>query len=117
MRIRVAVLSLALVGACGEPTPKRIGNPGPSVPTPEQRADNVVACGLALLQAEKRGGVASDAQLDQPWSLTLEPSDAAGRRVACKAHDQRGSFIVVVDVVCADVNSDRCHPLVRVDRN
>lgn len=117
MRIRFAVLSLALLGACGESSPKRATDTGPTVPTAEQRADNVMACALGLLQAEKAGQVSGGSQLDQPWSLTLEPGAAAGRRIACAAHDQRGSFNVVVDVICADVNDAKCHPLVRVDRN
>jgi hypothetical protein len=80
-----------------------------------ERADAVMACGLALVAAEKEGLVAADAQMALPWTLTTTPRQG-GQRVACKAGDSRGSMTVVADLLCTDVNDLKCHPLVRVDR-
>jgi hypothetical protein len=81
----------------------------------EARADAVVACGLALLEAEERGLVSSDAQVPPPWEVTTAATNG-GQRVSCKGLDRQGDLTVVVDLLCTDVNDDKCHPLVRIDR-
>lgn len=81
----------------------------------ELRADAAVACGLALLEAERRGLVTSDSAVPQPWQIRSAPIEG-GDRVSCDAKDSRGGLVVVVDLLCTDVNADRCHPLVRIER-
>lgn len=112
---RLVVLAIAgVLAGCGE----KAEVPAPSAPSPtEARADAVVACGLAMLAAEKRGLVSKGAQLQTPWRVYEVPSDSKGvRRVSCAAIDDRGELGVMVDVACTDVNDEKCHPLVRIVR-
>lgn len=139
MRVAIAALLVLSVGSCGEPKPDKQAEPAKPHPygaTPytdaekaeierrvgvtddgstEFRADAAVACGLALLQAENRGLVESDAVVPPPWDIRSAPT-RGGQRISCKGNDGRGQFTVVVDLLCTDVNVDRCHPLVRIDR-
>ena len=80
-----------------------------------QKADRIMACGLALVEAGKRGMVGEDAQFLQPWRLTAEPA-GSGERLRCEAEDQSRPIIVVVDLKCSDVNDAKCHPLIDVVR-
>ena len=82
-----------------------------------RNADAVVACGLALTEAQRTGKTSSDAQLQVPWRVYEMTGAAAGaRRVSCAAVDSRGEMGVIVDVVCTDVNDAKCHPLVSIAR-
>lgn len=134
MKLSGAFLAVLAIASCGEPEPKpEKSHPAGATPlteaetaTIQNKADameiasasdqaEIVACGLGLLQAEKRGLVASDAQIPPPWERLSTPAEG-GRRVACLGSDARGPLTVVVDLKCSDVNDDRCHPLVRVSR-
>lgn len=131
MQKLLAVGLLLLVGSCGEPTQE---HPAGATPYTQEemaaisrgaerieregaakRADRVMACGLALLEAERRGLVSPGAQMPPPWELSADESGHV-ERVSCQASDRRGALTVVVDLRCTDVNDDRCHPLVRIDR-
>lgn len=139
MRVVLAALLVWGLGSCGEPQATKQAEEVKAHPygaTPytdaekaeierrvgvsddgstEFRADAAVACGLALLQAENRGLVESDAVVPPPWDIRSAPT-RGGQRISCKGNDGRGQLTVVVDLLCIDVNDDRCHPLVRIDR-
>lgn len=126
------VLSLAiLAGSCSPPERK---HPAGATPYSEaekaeiaagaaviekqsasQKADRIVACGLALVEADRKGLVGPDAQFLQPWRLTAEPLES-GERLSCEAEERSRPIIVVVDLKCTDVNDAKCHPLVDVKR-
>lgn len=127
------VLALAAaVGSCSQPEPRK--HPAGATPYTEaekaeiaagaavierqsasQKADRIVACGLALVEAEKRGLVGRDSQFLRPWRLTAEPV-GSWERLRCEAEDQSRPIIVVVDLKCPDVNDAKCHPLIEVTR-
>lgn len=134
MKLSGAFLAVLAIASCGPPEtkPEKPHPAGAAPLTAAEAADiqeqaaaleiaslsdqaEIVACGLGLLQAEKRGLVASDAQVPPPWERLSTPTEE-GRRVACRGSDARGPLTVVVDLKCRDVNDDRCHPLVRVSR-
>lgn len=83
----------------------------------DRRADAVVACGLALIEAERSGQVAQNSQLQIPWRVyEMGEGQSGARRVSCAAVDDRGEMGVIVDVACTDVNDAKCHPLVKIAR-
>lgn len=131
MKFRLIVWTALLVAACG---PSAEDHPAGATPYTadekaliarnagrvesqgnEHRADMVMACGLALLEADRKGLVGSEAVVPPPWQVTSSPVDG-GERVSCEGSDQRGPLTVVVDLRCNDVNDSRCHPLVRIER-
>lgn len=77
---------------------------------------NVVACGLALVDAEKQGLVAQSAEIPPPWKFTSTPATNGARRVSCEAVDATGSFSVVVDLTCDNMDQSRCRRLVAIKR-
>lgn len=83
----------------------------------DRRADAVVACGLALIDAENSGQVSQGAQLQIPWRVyeTGEGKDGA-RQVSCAAVDDVGELGVIVDIACTDVNDSSCWRLVKIAR-
>lgn len=81
----------------------------------ESRADHIVACGLALLEADRKGLVGADAQFLSPWTLTTSQVGEA-ERLRCDATDSKGRLFVVVDYKCSDVNDASCHQLVTIER-
>lgn len=112
---RLVVLAAVgfIAGGCGEPS----ASSKPSSDPTERRADAVVACGLAMLEAERQGQVSAGSQLQVPWRVYEVPNEKKDvRRVSCAAVDDRGELGVIVDIACTDVNDDKCHPLVKIAR-
>jgi hypothetical protein len=113
MKRLVVLAAVGIVAGCGQAE-------APSVPVKspaESRADAVMACGLAMLEAEKQGLVSKSSQLQVPWRVYEMPSEKSGvRRVSCAAGDAKGELGVVVDIVCTDVNDSACHPLIKIAR-
>lgn len=106
----VLLAGLLSLGTCSAEKP-------PSSGSSEKRADAVVACGLALLEAERANKVGQDSQLQAPWRVyEMGEGRNGARRVSCAAIDDRGELGVIVDVACPDVNDAKCHPLVEITR-
>lgn len=81
--------------------------------TGQQKADYAMACGLALIEIEKRGVDTGDAKLSLPWDGIAVSRRGPPTVIRCPADGAKGRVYIDVEVTCLDVNNAGCHKPVR----